>query len=469
MIRTATDRTIPWLLLGLAFVACRPALPSPAHPLVATPTDDLVTPPVGTVPPPAFPRVSEVRSGGGALWYVNAPVHEGVDILVQSRRGEDGGHPRELATLTAAVLEEQLRQLLPQASIGSGADMNGSWIAIRTTRDAIDGTFAALSHVLDGDAPPESVIGPARELMLLGVNRSHHALFRTSMAAARDQLHGRGVDLEEGERALRPIVEGFGQTAVDVARRERFAAEDRVFIVTGAFDAPALRASFVRHLGTERPPIERRAAHPYPQVVPRHIVLSRYAPTPQVYVVFARIAPPPTHRDRLAYEMIVDLVGGTFGSQLNGSLRETHSYTYGAHAFISRARYGDVLIIGSAFEPTEVRGALETLFDQLRTVRSRRFSEDDIRGARNRLWAKVTASLQGAGLAAVLSTAWERRWVPRQLEARYAALADLTPAMIQEVAQRHFSSQKAILVLTGDFERVAGVLVERDDNGYHLR
>lgn len=455
--------------LFLLLVACRTALPSPAYPLVATPSDEVSIPEAGAVSAPVFPRVSEVRSGGGALWYTDVQTHEGVSILVQSRRGEDGAHPRELARFMASVLEEQLRQRMPQISVGSGSDVNGTWIAVRTTAEHIDATFAALSDTLDGNAPPEEIIARSRDLMILNAVRSRHALISASMEAARDQLHGREANLEEGLRELRPIIEEFDLAAVEAARRERFAAEDRVFIVTGDFDAADLRSSFQRHLSTERPAIERQAAAQTRAVVPDHPVLSRYLRTSQVYVVFARAAPSPTHEDRLAYDLIVDLLGGSFGSQLNGSLRETHSYTYGAHAFVSRSRDADVLFIESAFEPDDVRGALETLFDQLRIIRSRTFSASDINGARNRIWARVTEAVQGHGLASTLSTAWERRWVPRQLESAYASLAEVTPEVVQAVARRQFTSQKAILVVTGDFERVTGVLVERDTDGYHLR
>ena len=455
--------------LLLLFIACTPALPPPSYPLVATQAAELPIPPVGAVSAPVFPTVREVRSGGGALWYVDEATHSGVRVLVQSRRGEDGAHPRELTSFMASVVEEQLRRRLPHVALASGADVNGTWISIRTDQEYLDATLAALSEVLDGDAPPEDIIAPARELMLVSAARSHNALISASIEAARDQLHGREANLEEGLRALRPIIETFDVAGVDAARRERFAAEDRVFIVTGEFDARELRASFERHLGSERPATARLPAAALRQVVPDHPVLSRYVRTSQVYVVFARSAPTPTHEDRLPYELIVDLVGGTFGSQLNGSLRETHSYTYGAHAFVSRSRDADVLFIESAFEPDDVRGALETLFDQLRLIRTRSFTRADIAGARNRIWARVTQSIQGAGLASTLSTAWERRWVPRQLEARYASLAELTPEAVQAVAQRQFTSQKAILIVTGDFERVTGVLVERDAEGYHLR
>lgn len=455
--------------LLMLLVACRPTLPAPAYPLVATPSDDVPVPAAGEVSAPAFPRVSEVRIGGGALWYTDVQTHEGVSILVQSRRGEDGAHPRELTRFMASVLEEQLRQRLPQIGVGSGSDVNGTWISIYTSAEHIDATFAALSEVLDGSAPPEAIIERSRDMMILNVVRSQHALISASMEAARDQLHGREANLEQGLRALRPIIEEFDVTAVEEARHERFAAEDRAFIVTGDFDAATLRASFRRHLGTERPAVARQAPAPVQSVVPEHPVLSRYVQTSQVYVVFARSAPPPTHEDRLAYDLIVDLLGGTFGSQLNGSLRETHSYTYGAHAFVSRSRDADVLFIESAFEPDDVRGALETLFDELRTIRSRTFSVSDIDGARNRIWARVSEAVQGSGLAAALSIAWERRWVPRRLEAAYASLAEVTPEIVQAVARRQFTSQKAILIVTGDFRRVTNVLVERDADGYHLR
>jgi len=191
-------------------------------------------------------------------------------------------------------------------------------------------------------------------------------------------------------------------------------------------------------------------------------------PFPQAYVVFARPAPPIDAPERLAYELIVDLLGGTFGSRLNGALRQEHSYTYGAHAGVDASRLTDVLFIRAAFHPPKVQGALEDLFDQMRALRTHSFTEGEVAAARLRLWARVQASLDGSGLPSMLARAWKMRTVPRVLEEQYAVLSELTPQLLSGVARQWFKPLEGVLVITGNFHRIGGWVVRRNSSGFHL-
>ena len=457
-------------LMALALVACTASLPEPRQPLVASDyARRPAPPPVAPVPPPVFPRVSERKRPGGTLWYVSDAAHDGLVVSVETRRGEDGAHPHGLASMTTGLMEEALEEALGEHRVSASTSIYGLGFEVRTTANELDATLAALARVLDGPPPAAEKVNETRDRLLERIDESGDNSLLGARQAAIDQLHGRPSHLGKGVTHWRSIVEGFTPEKVAECHRERFAPSDRLIVVTGTFEVAELRESFDRHFGTERPDPPRRPADPAATVVPRNAALSRPTRANQAYVVFARPAPPLGAPDRLAYELVVDLLGGTFSSRLMGSLRETHSYTYGTHAQLSAGDGSDLLFIEAAFHPPDVEGALEDLFEQLRSVRELSFRAHEIRNARHRLWARTQAALEGAGLANVLSRAWVMRTVPAALERRYRALADLEPETLAEVVRRRFNPHEGILVIFGDFHEVGGFTVERNESGFHLR
>lgn len=460
-----------WLLPALSLaLACRSALPEPRSPLVATPADARpAVPEVDPLAAPTFPTVRGLTRPGGTLWFVDDHDVSKLVVRVQTRRGDDGAYPVGLVSLTAQVLAETLEDRLGHGSASSGADSHGAFLQIRSTNADLPATLEAIASVLDGPPPEAAVIAPIRSRVLELLEHANENPLSASRVAALDELKGREADIQEGMRRWRSSFRGYDADAVDACRRERFAASDRVVIVTGEIDVAPMLEAFDAHFGGAREPIPREEATPFRERMPEHAALSRPEYYPQAYVVFARPAPPPAAEDRLAYEMIVDLLGGTFGSRLNGSLRETHSYTYGAHAFLSASEGADVLYIQSAFHPPDVEDAVRDLFAQLRSVRTEAFSEQAVAVARNRIWARLQRRLEGSGLPSVLGDAWDIGRAPSTLERRYRALEDVTGADLLEVARTRFPPRHGILVITGDFRKIGGLTVQRTAEGFHLR
>lgn len=456
--------------LALALLAACGGLPGPGTPLVTTPlTGRPPVPSVAEVAAPSFPRVSARTGGGGTLWYVPTAAHRDVLVRVQTRRGEDGAHPRGLTDLTATILAEELNAVLGPVRARGGADVHGAYLEVRSEGEGLDSALAAIARVLDGPPPSVQRVQRAREVALHHIRASAASPHAGAIASALAQLHGRPADIDDGVRAWEEIYRSFDADLVDACRIERFAADERVVIISGEFEVSTVRESFERHFGAERPSVVRLAARPPEITPPLNSALSRPMDEPQAYVLFARPAPEPSADDRLPFEMIVDLLGGTFTSRLNGSLREAHAYTYGAHAFISAREDSDVLFIRSAFTPVDVRAALEDLFRHLREMRERPFTDEEVAAARDRVWTRIQAAVEGLGLPGVLGHAWVMHMVPAELESRYAALAQVTPQHLHEIAQRRFAPHEGLLVITGDFARVGGFIVERNPTGFTLR
>ncbi len=461
--------TLSLLVVLAGSFGCRAPLPAPRSPLVTTPADARPSAPeVEPMTAPAFPTVRGVTRPGGTLWYVADHDSSKLVIRVQTRRGDDGAYPVGLLDLTTAVLEETLEDRLGR-SASSATDANGAYLQVSCTNEELPATMEALASVLDGPPPDAETIDPIRSRVLEILEHANDDPLSASRVAALDELKGREADVEQGMRRWRSSFRGYDVEAIDACRRERFAADERAVIVIGEIEVPAMLEAFDAHFGAERDPVARKAVTPFQERTPQHAALSRPMSLPQAYIVFARPAPALTEPDRLAYEMIVDLLGGTFSSRLNGSLRETHSYTYGAHAYLSASEGADVLYIQSAFHPPDVEGAVRDLFAQLRSVRSEPFSEEEVAAARTRIWSRLRQRLEGSGLTGVLGRAWAMGRAPMTLESHYRALENVTGEDLLEVAQARFPPEHGILVITGDFRKIGGLYVERNANGFRLR
>ena len=459
---------LSWSSAGL--VACRASLPEPRLPLVATPTDSRPTAPdVEPMAPPAFPTVRGMTRPGGTLWYVADHRLSPLVVRVQTRRGDDGAYPTGLVDLTTTVLAETLDDRLGRGRASSGVNAHGAYLEVRSSNEELPATLEALASVLDGPPPDAETIDPIRSRVLELLENANEDPLSASRVAALDEIKGREADIDEGMRQWRSVFRGYDVDVVDACRRERFAADDRVVIVAGRIEVPRMLEAFESHFGGEREAMARKEAPPFAERTPEHAALSRPMSLPQAYVVFARPAPPPTAEEVDDHLVGQTVLGGTFGSRLNGSLRETHSYTYGAHAYLGASEGVDVLYIQSAFHPPDVEDAVRDLFAQLRSVRSDPFSEREITAARTRIWSHLAARLEGNGLAGVLAQAWNMGLAPMTLEQRYHALEELTGDQLLAVARERFDPHRGILVITGDFREIGGLYVERTSAGFRLR
>ncbi|MEM9070164.1 MAG: insulinase family protein [Myxococcota bacterium] len=454
----------------LLVAACRPSLPSPATPLVASAEDAL--PPAPEVAPIEMPSLPspEVFSieGGPTLWVVPNPHVPAVGIRAVTRRGEDGAHPLGLVRVTAGEMAQALEELFPDADAGGTASVHSAAVSFNVPSSEVSRALDGLAAVLvNGRLDSDEAILRRRAQRVQSYEGAEHSSLLSAWLSTLD--HRRGGDARVGW-AHRPIVDRlktFDQSAIQACRSERFAPADTAFLVVGPVEPSEVALLFRERFGewTERVP--RRSAPEISARPPRAAALSRMTSSERVHVLYTHSAPPPEHPDRAAFDVVVELLGGLFSSRLN-ALREQHAYTYGAHAYVSAAELKDLLVVRSDFEPERVEASLRTLFDELRGFRAAEIPRSRIAVARNRIWANLSYRADGLAYLGMLERSWATETPISTLAERYGALAELTSARLREVVRQHLSPADGLLVLTGDFDRVGGFVVRRNTDGFHL-
>ncbi len=464
-------RTSLSLFLFATMLACRASLPDPTYPLVASPTDGLPeqAPPIGDLALPEFaePQVFAIE-GGPTLWVVPNPNTAEVSIEVVTRRGEDGAHSIPLVRVTAAEMQYALGDLLPSTTPGSGASIRDAHLTVNVGEGDVDEALNALGQVLaNGRLPSDDDLERHSFNRIQALEGAEYSSISSAWYATLDQRRGGDYAVGRAHLPLKERYESFGRDEIVACRDERWAPTDTLVTVIGNVSPTDVAETFRAVFGswtTSRPRLE---APPRPNRPPRAAAMSRGTTSERVHVLYTHHAPDIADPAREPFELLVELLGGVFSSQLN-ALREQHAYTYGAHAYISANELRDLLVIRADFEPRNVRDSLTTLFAEMTAFRSEPRTRDQISLGRHRIWANLVYISDGLSYRSILRRSWTSQLTLAEIHQRYASLADLTPEALKEVAAQHLAPRSGLLVLTGDFDRIDGFTVRRDREGFHL-
>ncbi len=448
-------------------VACGPAaLDLPTGPLVASPADALPerpdTQPLG---PPLFPETQWISTPptapSMALIRRSQPY---LTIAMGTRRGNDGAWARPILPYTLRLMALQLRRAIP-GEVSMRESRYGAALQITVPTNQLHQAMRALANTLVTDFDPVRA-EQQRQAFVASFDRQTHTPVRVLLQNASDRIHGRRFTPEESMRALAAQYGVVGMDRARSCRLERFSPEDMLLVVVGDVDEAELGRAYEETFASVQGSIERRPANPVSVERSNIAVLSRTSSNPQAKLAFVLPAPEATHHDRLAFEMLVELLSGSFTSRLNGSLRETHAYTYGAHGSVDEAPEGDVLFVSSDVNATELRQALREMFRQMEAFRTTPISNGELRISRARVWAGVQAYYSDAGR---VLRAWNLEVSGEELARRYRVLENITPEQLLEVAQRHFDPAAGVFVLSGNLSAMEGYGIVRNERGYFLQ
>lgn len=456
--------------VGLAalLVACgASALPPPGVPLTVTQSGAIPAP---AAPPqvdaPRFPRpVEHVAASGARLWLRTAS-HDELTVQLVTRRGDDGAHPHGILDFAIDRLRKPIRARYPAAAPYGGANLHGAYLSVRVAPDQLQPMLAFLRDTLRRPSWQARDVERARSRLRNGLEALENAVEAGALLAAAEHLEGGPGRLGHGHEPWLERVGAYTNEAMAAALEERFDPSELMVAVTGPIEADDAIAAF-GSVFEAAPTTERRAAPERRAARPERALLSQVTQAERAHVLMAQEALPPQHPERPAFDLLTELLGGTFTSLLNGSLREQHAYTYGAFAGVSASYYRDVLWVRADFEPQRVYGALQVLFAQLRQMRREPLSEEQLALGRARVWSHMRWRIEHAP-SSVLRDLWWSELTAETMESRYAALTDLTPETALTLARRAFRPERALLVVTGDFTRVSGFLVTRDARGFRI-
>ncbi len=453
------------VFLSFVLFSCS-SYPAPEMPLSATSaTARPARPSRPDATPPTFPSVGALALPGARVWFVERPG-ERLWLRLESRRGLNDSPSRWLLPLTVRAMCKKLDELLPNARVECGWRSTGAHLGVEIAPAQFEEALDMLLRALTED-PTEGELDDAKQWLRDDLRRRSDLIFHRAKRIAREAMnqlspeYAVASDVEIARMGHIPLEQ------VIACRRERFARMDLALIIAGPLSSSDVARETASRLGgtyedSPRPAIPQQPARP------RRVAFSYPANLPLAHVYLFGEAPPDSSEDRLVFELFLRLMGGSYSSAINQGLRVEHGYTYGSSSFVDDSEAREIMVVGSAIDPVSVRPALEALFQGLRDATSSRVSSQDIARVRAQLWTELRRRLEGRGLMEELALAWRAHLTPRQLEARYRELQDLDGASLLAAVRRNFHPGRAIMFITGDFNRVGGVEIVRDGTGFHL-
>ncbi|MFK3982988.1 M16 family metallopeptidase [Micromonospora sp. NPDC050397] len=383
------------------------------------------------------------------LWvpFGQAPLARGV-LLSQTMLSGTG-------TMSNLDIAAELQKV--GGGLTAGADPDRLMISGNGLVTGLDRILELLAEVLTDAAYPADEVANERERMVdhIQVAKSQPAhLAREALLRRMYGKHPYAVQTPEPEqvRAVRP-----GQ--LRTLHGERVHPSGAVLVIVGDLNPDRALDAAEATLGGWKgagPALELPAA---PPLTPGPLLLVDRPESVQSSLRIALPAVPRTHPDHAPLHLANLIFGGYFSSRWVENIREDKGYTYGPHSVIEHGVAGSALIV-AADVATEVTGPalLETSYE-LGRLASLPPKEEELEQARQYALGTLQLGMSTqAGLAALASVYAGFGLRLDFLAEHSARLARATLEEVAEAAAKYLAPARAVTVVLGDAERIAGPL-----------
>ncbi len=172
-----------------------------------------------------------------------------------------------------------------------------------------------------------------------------------------------------------------------------------------------------------------------------------------VQTVIRFYMPGPKYSDpnRVDYDLLNTILGGSFTSRLNQNLRERNGFTYGARSSFVMTPTTGYFYAGSDVGSEVTGAALREFYNEFNALRSGDVTEEEARKTRETNRMGMIQSFQGLGGLIAIAQTLESNGLPfRSLGDDLSTIAAATEADLNGLAPSALPLDKALLVLVGD-------------------
>lgn len=434
-------------------------------------------PPLGKLRPPQLPTIQRISLSNGMPVYVvqkrDLPL---VQLRLVLRTGLVDDPRPGVAYLTAALLAEGAGRRGALAFAGAldqlGARLRTScfWastsINLRVLATHLDAATALLADVVRRPRLSASAFRRVRgRLRAWARQRRSDPLALADLALA-SALHGRAL-FGRPRLPLPSDLRRLTLAAVRRYHRRTYGAERAYLLVAGDVTLPMLRRVLERHFASWRPRHPRvpalrpKLAGPVSTARPPRLVLVDVPKATQAVLRVGRLLPAGHDKRSTALSLLAMVLGGSFTSRLNQSLRERHGYTYGARAAAHASYRHGLLRISTSVAAKHTLPALVEIERQLAGLRARSIGKQELAKGRRLLWEEIAERGETtAGLLELIDGMVRYDLPLDHLKRRVDELGRLDAAAVQAIAGQQLQAP-FVLTVVGDLSRFRAALQQR--------
>lgn len=263
-------------------------------------------------------------------------------------------------------------------------------------------------------------------------------------------------------RPVRGTVESVGDMSLDAVKasyEELFVPSNATIFMAGDLTADEAKAALEGYFGGWKAPAGHQAIPPLVHAEPANrqlrVVVVDKPGAVQTVVQFYMPGPAYSDANRVDYELLNTILGGSFTSRLNQNLREEHGYTYGARSRFSMAPTSGYLMAASSVQAEVTGPALREFLAEFTRIRAGDITEDEAKKARETNRMSTIQTFQGLG--GVIQTAEERELngLPfASVGADLSAMAKVSKQDLNGLSGKAIPLDEALLVLVGDKDTI---------------
>lgn len=390
-----------------------------------------------------------------------------VRVIVDAGGALEGAGEEGLATLVANALEGGTERLDGEAlaweleSAGLQLESWATWDALQlectAVRDQLPAALALLAEIVRLPSFPAAEVTRLRDEQLaellqrqvepraLADDMAAHFLFAPATPYARPLL-GR-----------RESVERFDDAAVRAFHARRFAPGATAVVLAGAIEPAEAEALVAASFGDWQGEVPRGGAIAVePRSRDRTLHLVDRTGAVQTELRIGHVGVARSHPDYFPLLVMNGLLGGTFTSRLNLSLREKHGFTYGVRSGFAHRRAPGPFVIQTAVGTDVTVRAIEETLAEVQSLLEAGATEAEVSGVRNYLAGIFPLELQTTEqLAAKLAEAVIYD-LPEDYFARYRdRITAVSRDDVDRAARAHIRPDEFAIVVVGDAAALA--------------
>ncbi len=421
-------------------------------------------------PPPSFRHAPIQRFGlsSGLEVYLlekhEVPIAQ-VVLLVRSGQVDDPRGKEGLATLAAEMLTDgaggrSALELADEidflgATISAAAGSHTSRVSLWTPVAKLEAAMALFADVALRPAFPEEELERRRAERLTTMLQWRDDPEDLARIAMNRELFGEGhpygVPSIGTEASLRSISVSDLRSFHD----QRYRSSDAFVVAVGDLTPDSIRPLLESAFGGwKAQKAARSAVAESQQVAERSITLIDKPGAEQTVIAIGRIGAARTTPDYDALELLNTILGGSFTSRLNRSLREEHGWTYGARSRFEYRELPGPFTAGAAVETSATDSALVEILNELAEIREP-VPLDELERAKRYLALGFPREFQSIEqIAGMVSTLVAYDLPLETYNTAVDRILALDAARIQAAAEKYIDPDRVRIVLVGDRVRI---------------
>ncbi|MDO7849621.1 pitrilysin family protein [Hymenobacter sp. M29] len=364
--------------------------------------DRTLAPPVQPLARVALPAAEVLALPSGARLHVLANDAQPVVRLQAVFRAGKLAEPRPgLASLTARMLLEgtttrTARQIADEvafygASLECDAGFDRSTLTLYCLTRHLPTLLPLVLDVLQNPAFPADELQQLKTRTIQNVRVERQ---KTSFLASErfnellfgaETPYGRPFDANAYQALTAEEARAFHQTAYGLANAEIFlcgdVATDQALVADAFSTGPA---------GEARPAPGAAGQSGFAPGTPSQVPV---AGSLQASIRMGRLWPSPTHPDTHRLKLLVNVLGGYFGSRLMRNIREDKGLTYGIYASVAPREEGASLVIGTDVKGESAGFAVSEIEMELRRLQDELIPADELETVKNYILGKFANEL----------------------------------------------------------------------------